>query len=213
MSLEEVRELRRIVEELAREVERLREEVRSKPAAAVEEREPEEVGGGGWGPLPDYMQAIFKVLEEHLGEKEDAGMVFVGGIERRGGRVVDSFFSGIDLEDVLKTPPSRVVDALSPLTSENRVRILLSLLKGAKTASELVKETGLEGGPLYHHLKELVLAGYVESPGRGRYTLTSKGCIAIRVAAALASIPGMATPRVERMEEEFKREELKRSSK
>lgn len=93
--------------------------------------------------------------------------------------------------------PNRVVRVVSPLTNEKRVRMLLSLLEGPKTASELAEEVGLEGGPLYHHLRELMLAGYVESPERGKYVLTGSGCIVTRVLAALASIPGISPPQIE----------------
>ncbi len=193
MSLrEEVEELKKMVAKLAEEVEALK---RSKPGG-VEKAEVREKAK-----RPDYVQLIFKVLEDVMGSKQDAGIVFVGGIERKGGRIVDSFFSGVELEDVLKVRPSRVVRVVSPLTNENRAKILLSLLEGPKTASELSREIGLGGGPLYHHLRELMLAGYVESPERGRYVLTSSGCIVTRVVAALASVPGVTPPQVEELPE------------
>ncbi|MCD6357276.1 MAG: winged helix-turn-helix transcriptional regulator [Thermoproteales archaeon] len=187
MSLEErVEELRRMVEQLAEEVKKLKEAVKPKP----ERRAPPES-------LSEYAQLVLKFLEEKVGSKPDAGIVFIGGLEKRGGKIVDSFFSSINLGAVRKTRPGRIVRTLGPLTNENRVKILLSLLEGPKTASELAQETGLEGGPLYHHLKELMLAGYVDSPERGKYVLTSGGCMVIRVAAALAATPGLTPPQVE----------------
>ncbi|RLF04121.1 MAG: hypothetical protein DRK00_07415 [Thermoprotei archaeon] len=187
MSLEErVEELRRMVEQLAEEVRRLKETIEPRRERPTAPRS-----------LSDYASFVLKFLEERLSGEPDAGIVFVGGLEKRGGKVVDSFFSSVDLKEVRRAQPKRIVRALAPLTNENRVKILLSLLEGPKSASELAQETGLEGGPLYHHIKELMLAGYVESPERGVYVLTTSGCIAIRTAAALAATPGIAPPQVE----------------
>ena len=182
---EEVRKLRDMVEKLARELERLKERIEGPPRKAVSMGEPE------------YVRAVLRMFEEQLGDKPDAGLVFVGGIERRGGKIRDSFLSAIPLEEVVRCPPRRIVGAMGVFSNENRVRILQALLSGARTSSELARETGLEGGQLYHHLRELMLAGYVEAVERGKYALTPKGCIAIRVAAAVASIPGFAAPGLE----------------
>ena len=86
---EEVKELKKIVAKLAKEVEALK---RSKPGG-VEKAEAREKAK-----RPDYVQLIFKVLEDVMGSKQDAGIVFVSGIERKDGRIVDSFFSGVELE-------------------------------------------------------------------------------------------------------------------
>jgi len=189
MSLEEqVKELRRMVEELAKEVRGLKARVEAGGEVREVVKEIE---------VPDYVQAVYRVFEERLRDRPNAGIVFVGGLEKREGKIVDSFFSGVDLEDVRKVSSSRIVRILGSLANEHRVKILLSLLQGSKSASELAEETGLEGGPLYHHLKELMLAGYIESPERGKYVLTPRGCIVIRVVAALASIPGITPPQIE----------------
>ena len=186
---EEVRRLKSIVEELAREVEKLKERIEERSQKSVLAEEPE------------YVKTVLRVFEEQLRGKPDAGLVFVGGIERRGGKIRGSFLSAIPLEEVAMCPPRRIVGAMGVFSNENRVRILQALLKGARTSSELSRETGLEGGQLYHHLKELMLAGYVEAVERGKYALTAKGCIAIRVAAAMASIPGFAASGLEELGE------------
>jgi len=195
MSLEEeVKELRKIVEELAEEVKKIKSKIESRERVEIEV---EEIKAPSRNKI---VQEIFKVLEKGLADKPDVGIVFVGGFEKRKGKIVDSFFSGVDLESVYKVSASRIVRILSSLANENRVKILLSLLKGPKTASELSKETGLEGGPLYHHLKELMLAGYIESPERGKYVLTPRGCMTIRAIAALALIPGIVPSQTEELE-------------
>ena len=193
----EIEELRTIVEKLVRDVERLKKE--------TEGKERLELKGV---PLKEeqFVDYILKALEKALEEKPDTGLVFVGGIERKDGKIVDSFFSGIELKDVIECPPKKVVKVIAPLSNENRIRILQELLKNTKTSSELSSILGLEGGQLYHHLKELMLAGYIETIERGKYALTSRGCIAIRTIAGLASIPGMVTPTLEEIEEKLKEE-------
>jgi len=46
---------------------------------------------------------------------------------------------------------------------------------GAKTSGELSEATGLCGGNLYYHLRELLHAAYIQNDG-GRYDLTGLGC-------------------------------------
>ena len=185
---EEIKELRKIVEKLVKDVETLKKKLAEQEWKSPSLKE------------PGYVKTVLKLFEEQLGDKPDAGLVFVGGIEKREGRIRDSFFSAIPLEEVVNCQPRKIVDVMGPFSNENRILILQALLRGAKTSSELARETGLEGGQLYHHLKELILAGYVEAVGRGRYALTEKGCIAIRVVATVASILWFATPRLEENE-------------
>lgn len=189
-------ELRKLVERLARDVEELkraRREERKRLVKKVVKSIPE-----------GFAKDVLSILEARLGEKPEGGLILVSGIERRKGEVVDFFASAIDLEDAVKCPPSKIARLMGSFSNENRIRIMQSLLEGVKTASELSEETGLEGGQLYHHLKELMMADYVQIVERGKYALTSNGCIAIRTVACLASIPGMISPTPEDIEQEFK---------
>lgn len=188
----ELDELKKLVERLAMDVEELKRARKEERKAVIKEVAkviPE-----------DFVESILRVLEAKLGDKPEGGLILISGIERKGGRTVDSFLSAIDLEDAIKCLPSKIARLMGSFSSENRVRIMQSLLKGIKTSSELSKETGLEGGQLYHHLKELMMAGYVQAVERGKYALTSNGCIVIRTIACLASIPGMTALAPEEME-------------
>ncbi len=177
---EEIRRLRSMVERLAEEVEKLKAQ-RFPPEA----REPQRLGE-----LRKRFDSLARMLISQLGETPGRGVVFVGAVEWEGDKVRESSLTVIGLEDVETCPPRRVADAASPLANEHRVRILQELLKGPKTASELSEATGLEGGQLYHHLKELAFAGYLETVERGKYALTGRGAMALRALAAVASTPG-----------------------
>ena len=69
---------------------------------------------------------------------------------------------------------AKVERMLSPMAHESRVRIMQVLLEAARGASDLSEATGLRGGNLYHHLKELTHSGYVGERD-GRYVLTILG--------------------------------------
>ena len=166
-------ELRRELSKLANEVEKLKEK-REKPSLEPHRYPPEPAA------------SLIQVLEERLPDKPDAGMAFFGGIQKRGGKISSSYFSGHDIESILKCSPKRIANLLSPFSSEQRILILKTLIEGDKSSSELSQATELEGGQLYHHLKELALAEYIEQKERGIYALTEKGQMALLTVLAMA---------------------------
>jgi DNA-binding transcriptional ArsR family regulator len=63
---------------------------------------------------------------------------------------------------------------LTPLAHESRVRIMQALYVSPCSSSALSEATGLKGGNLYHHLRELLYAAYVHETDDG-YALTDLG--------------------------------------
>ena len=63
---------------------------------------------------------------------------------------------------------------LAPLAHESRVRLMQAMYDGPKSSSELSQATGLTGGNLYYHLKELIHAAYVADKD-GAYDMTDLG--------------------------------------
>ena len=85
-------------------------------------------------------------------------------------------------------PPEHVARFISPLGSEERLRILDYLKSGGKTFNELEQHTGRTGSSLTHHLNPLVDAGYViKGEVRGTYYVTVEGRLAYRLAQWLTS--------------------------
>ena len=70
--------------------------------------------------------------------------------------------------------PSKVERMLSPLAHESRVRILQALMASPLGSSGLSEATGLRGGNLYHHLRELLHSSYVCEKDSA-YALTALG--------------------------------------
>jgi len=75
----------------------------------------------------------------------------------------------------LRAPASKIERLLSPIAHEARIRIMQAMYDRPKTSGELSAATGLKGGNLYYHLKELIHGAYVTERGKG-YDLTGLGC-------------------------------------
>ena len=84
------------------------------------------------------------------------------------------------------TSASSVERLLSPLSHEARIRLMQAIYGGAKTSGELAEATGLRGGNLYYHLKELMYAAYVKESDGG-YDLTGLGCQMLLTVTAIAA--------------------------
>lgn len=81
--------------------------------------------------------------------------------------------------------PENVARLLAALAHPQRVRILLTLLDGEATHKKLARTTKLKAGPLYHHLRELRMAGLIGPKTRDLYTLTPAGGRAILAGLAM----------------------------
>jgi len=184
--MSEIEELRREVARLARELEELK---RKKELMEKAESIHDPLG-------------IEAALRKFLEDKEEGSIFVYAGVIKRKGVIADSWNHNFDLEHILKLSPKRVARLASPLSNEQRVAILKAILGGVKNASGISEKTGLKGGELYHHLRELLRANYITTKERGVYELTMKGEI------SLIMISGMASW-LESMTEEEIEEQLK----
>ena len=184
--LPELEELRKRVEELAREVEELKKLVGTVKHPRISVHDPLGIG-----------EALRRSLEG-----VDDGSAFVcAGIVKRKGEVIDEWNFNFTLDEVFSVHPRRIVELVSALASEQRIAILRVVVKeGSVGVSRLSEKTGLEGGELYHHLRELVRKGFIRLVRRGVYGSTFKG------ESALAVVSGLAFHLERPVEEEFERE-------
>jgi len=90
-------------------------------------------------------------------------------------------------EQVVDTPAAHVELILSSLAHEGRIRLLQTLFVGPKTSGRLTEATGLRGGNLHYHLKELIHAHYVEQR-HGAYRLTERGAQLLITMTCLARV-------------------------
>ncbi|MET9976079.1 ArsR/SmtB family transcription factor [Streptomyces microflavus] len=73
---------------------------------------------------------------------------------------------------VLSSDWSEAADTLGALGHPVRLRLIQALAGGRSAVAELVELEGLgTTGQIYHHLRQLVSAGWLETTGRGRYQI------------------------------------------
>lgn len=143
---------------------------------------------------PREVVAIGNLMREMTGKVEEGGaLIHAGYLVKNGKRIgiwVNTASMNKWMDVPLKIAPKEITRFLSPFSSEQRITILRSLFEGflqGKTVSELVEETGFEGGQLYHHLRELERANYVKTKKeRGRYFISVMGHIALLTVSHMA---------------------------
>jgi hypothetical protein len=86
---------------------------------------------------------------------------------------------------ILRPAAAKVERLLAPLAHESRIRLMQAMYDRSRPASELAQTTGLSGGNLYYHLKELMHAAYVADKG-GAYGLTNLGYQMLVTVTAIA---------------------------
>ena len=76
---------------------------------------------------------------------------------------------------------------LSPLASETRLQILISVFLGENRFTDFVKTTGQSGGQLLYHLRILLRNGFITQYESKDYVLTRKGIKALITLAQLSN--------------------------
>ncbi|MCL2060694.1 MAG: winged helix-turn-helix domain-containing protein [Oscillospiraceae bacterium] len=118
-------------------------------------------------------------LMEELCEKADTdgntGAVTYFGVFSSGGRQSNWIRHQVDTDALLKLIESNTAGkVLACIGSNDRLNMLLALLRSPKTAAQLVEQCGYNTtGQVYHHLKPLLAADLVMEDGnsRGSYTI------------------------------------------
>jgi hypothetical protein len=76
----------------------------------------------------------------------------------------------------------------SAMANPRRVAMLKAIFTGAGSYAALSETLGLKAGPLYHHVRELRLAGLLELAERDTYRLTEYGKYALLLACLSQSL-------------------------
>jgi hypothetical protein len=84
--------------------------------------------------------------------------------------------------DLLDSDWSEPVPALVALAHPVRLRLLHRVLTGTHAVAELSDDAEMgTTGQLYHHLRQLVSAGWLRSAGRGRYVVPGERVVPLLV--------------------------------
>jgi hypothetical protein len=111
----------------------------------------------------------------------DGAVVFAGDVPLPTGERY-KWQWGRTAEDMLGADWSETTATLAALAHPVRLRLLHRVLSGAGTAAELSDDDGLgTTGQLYHHLRQLVAAGWLRSSGRGRYAVPGERVVPLLV--------------------------------
>lgn len=171
--MSDIEELRKKLERISKELEEIKKRIEQKKANMIS---------------MESIDVITELLASLIEEKDDGGAFIHAGVIKEKGSIIDYWSHTFTDEEVYSIDPKSIVELIAPLTSEQRINILRTLLRHRQTnMTQISKETGLEGGELYHHLKELLRRGFIKSVRRGVYTITMKGEISLIMVSGLAS--------------------------
>jgi hypothetical protein len=152
---------------------------------ALEARDgrPDRWGEGAGVSDADRFWAL-SALRERIGS--GSAVLFTGSVNLPGDRSY-VWQQGVDAGELLQTDWDQAAGALAALGHPIRLKLLREILNGASTTSEIAATEGVgTTGQLYHHLRELVAAGWLTSRARGRYEVPAGRVVALLVTIAAA---------------------------
>ncbi|MFB6850283.1 ArsR/SmtB family transcription factor [Streptomyces sp. NPDC056373] len=125
-------------------------------------------------------------LKEKLSElgAEGGGILYTGSVRLPTGEPY-AWQMGALTEGLLETDWTTAAESFAALGHPVRLRLLREVLGGLRTAAELAEldEVGTTG-QIYHHLRQLTGAGWLHTPGRGRYEVPPARVVPLLVALA-----------------------------
>lgn len=128
-------------------------------------------------PVTDDTFWALNSLKERVADP--GAVLFTGSVTLPGGEHYE-WQQGHLADDLLQDDWSQGADTLSALAHPVRLLLLREIMHGARTTAELAAHEGLgTTGQLYHHLRQLVAAGWLRTTGRGRYTVPAERVVPI----------------------------------
>jgi DNA-binding transcriptional ArsR family regulator len=121
-----------------------------------------------------------------LKRREPRAVVLYAGVARSATGAAVEWQMGHDSDALLDEDWTGHASALAALGHPTRLRILQLIARGeATTAAELAHADGLgTTGQVYHHLRQLVSAGWLRSTTRGQHQIPSERLVPLLVTLA-----------------------------
>lgn len=139
--------------------------------AAIEERLARLEGGATTVadvPADDRFWALH-TLEQQV--PEPGGVLFTGSVTVREGERYQ-WQEGRLTGDLLDADWAELAAGLGALAHPVRLALVQAVLRGTRSVAELSDDERFgTSGQLYHHLRQLVAAGWLKTAGRGRYVV------------------------------------------
>lgn len=178
--MNELERLEKLLQEVADRLARLREQ-----------------GAKGEGPIPllsatapaDIRPLLFQILQALAAELEEKGgsRVLITGVHRDPQGRLSTWYELFSEENVERVLTQEAIRPLEALASLERLRLMLALVSGPGGAAELMAQSGLTQGQLYHHLRVLEGSGMVRKRARDTYEVTLHGIASLFTFLAAAS--------------------------
>jgi hypothetical protein len=124
-------------------------------------------------------------LKERLPDPAGA-VLYTGVVEAREGEPYEWQY-GATVAELLDADWSEYASTLGALAHPVRLLLLREVLGGRRGAAELAEVEGLgTSGQLYHHLRQLVSAGWLRTTGRGSYAVPPERVVPLLVTITAA---------------------------
>lgn len=117
---------------------------------------------------------------------DPGGVLFTGAVTLPAGEHYE-WQQGHPVDDLLADDWSQAAETLSALAHPVRLLLLREILQGSRTTAELAAHERLgTTGQLYHHLRQLVAAGWLRTTARGQYSVPGERVVPLLAVLAAA---------------------------
>ncbi|MET4925843.1 helix-turn-helix domain-containing protein [Streptomyces sp. PSRA5] len=138
------------------------------------------------GPTADDALRPLQHLEEQLAEVPGGGVTYTGSVRLPTEQRYRWQFTELT-DQVLDADWSVTADCFAALGHAVRLRLLREILGGLRTAAELTELDDMgTTGQIYHHLRQLTGAGWLQTTGRGRYEVPAARVVPLLVMLSAA---------------------------
>ncbi|MGA4840964.1 ArsR/SmtB family transcription factor [Streptomyces sp. G45] len=147
---------------------------------------------GARPPSPEAVDGAFWALDGLKAQlaglgAADGGVLFTGAVRLPTGQRYEWQYGQVT-PDVLGEDLAAAAESFAALGHPVRLRLLREILGGRRTAAELAELDDLgTTGQIYHHLRQLTGAGWLQTGGRGRHEVPAGRVVPLLVALSAAT--------------------------
>ena len=137
--------------------------------------------GSPAAPPADMFWALTGLREQIAADDGSGAVLYTGTVDLPTGEHYDWQY-GAMVDDLMGSDWSSRAGTLNALGNPVRLQLLHRVLGGTRTAAELATDEGLgTTGQVYHHLRQLVSAGWLQTSPRGRYAVPGERVVPLLV--------------------------------